>query len=182
MVLPGEHSELGDARAAMDKSLKTLQEATGYAILRNTEKLKSMNEDLTENSEMHTKMLSHHTEMLKRLEEGGDAIHSDIKKLLQLVGEQKKALSGSNSKSSKANQGKPPTSNRIRSFLSQVNGDDVEYLNLEDSKLPDTCTWIFSDPVWEAWMNEENRSTTLLEISGGPGEYALSRPVVLIST
>ena len=175
-MIRGEDSELGGARKNMDNSLDRLQSATEYAILGNTEELQKMNGELHENQEAQTRMLQEQTEMLESVLSSQDNVRSDLQnitKLLRVFQEDTKSgnSAGKPPKTKAGAQNKPPTANRVVSYLPDTLSPAVEYRNIKDSYVADTCTWIFDEPAWNSWVAPLNATSrqSLLAISGPAG-------------
>ena len=174
-MIRGEDSELGGARKNMDKSLDRLQSATEYAILGNTEELQKMNGELHENQQAQTRMLQAQTEMLESVLNSQDSVRSDLQnitKLLQVFQENRKSgESSGRPQKGKIGTQKPPTANRVENWMPDTLNPVIEYRNIKDSSVPDTCTWIFDEPAWKSWAapaNAKNRKP-LLTLSGPAG-------------
>ncbi|KAI9682769.1 MAG: hypothetical protein M1822_006259 [Bathelium mastoideum] len=175
-MVRGEDSELGGARKSMDKSLDRLQSATEYAILGNTEELQKMNGELHENQEAQTRMLQAQTEMLESVLNSQDNVRSDLQnitKLLQVFQESTKSgdSAGKPPKGKAGTQNKPPTANRVVSFMPDSLNPVTEYRNIKDSYVADTCTWMFDEPAWNSWSTSSDAEShqSLLIISGAAG-------------
>lgn len=172
-----EDGDISGARKKMDTSLAHLQDATEYAILGNTEMLRDMTAELQINLELQMRLMDEQKEMLDALLQGQEGVRSDIQKLLVLFEERRRRDDSSSSSSSttRANksggQNKPPTSNRVRSFFDDTINPAHEYRNIMDSFIPETSTWVFDDPVWEAWVSQEpgKEAPRILAVSGPPG-------------
>lgn len=156
----------------MDTKLSRLQTATEYAILGNTEKLQAMSAELKQNEEMQTQMLEEQTKLLETVIEGQDNVRNDLKdirKLLSVFQEQKgEDIQAANQKNARS---KPPTSSRVRTFFLDPIDPMHEYRSLKDSFIPDMSTWIFDEPEWATWLdqNSENPPSKLFHIAGPPG-------------
>lgn len=171
-MIRGEDSELAGARKNMDTKMSRLQSATEYAILGNTEKLQTMSAELKENEEMQTRMLEEQSKMLTTVIESQENVRNDLKdirKLLSVFQEQRKEEShGGKQKSA---MGKPPTSNRVRSFFYDSIDPAHEHRNLKESLIPEMSTWIFEEDEWASWLaqDKEKEASKLLYIAGPPG-------------
>jgi hypothetical protein len=171
-MIRGEDSELASARKGMDTKMSRLQSATEYAILGNTEKLQTMSAELKENEEMQSRMLEEQSKMLTMVIESQENVRNDLKdiqKLLSVFQEQRKEESHSGKQ--KGAMGKPPTSNRVRSFFWDLIDPAHEHRNLRESLIPEMSTWIFEEEVWAAWVaqDKEKETSKLLYIAGAPG-------------
>ncbi|EQB56296.1 NACHT and TPR domain-containing protein [Colletotrichum gloeosporioides Cg-14] len=51
----------------------------------------------------------------------------------------------------------------------EVEGEDHEYHVLQETVVPDTCAWVFREPEWHRWLNQEDPLNTILAITGSPG-------------
>ncbi|KAI8237195.1 NACHT and TPR domain-containing protein [Colletotrichum sp. SAR 10_96] len=40
---------------------------------------------------------------------------------------------------------------------------------LQETTVPDTCAWLFREPEWERWLNQQDPPDTVLAITGSPG-------------
>jgi tetratricopeptide (TPR) repeat protein len=171
-MLRGEDSELAGARKGMDTKMSRLQSATEYAILGNTEKLQTMSAELKENEEMQTRMLEEQSKMLTTVIESQENVRNDLKdirKLLSVFQEQRKEESHGGKQ--KGAMGKPPTSNRVRSFFWDLIDPAHEHHNLKESLIPEMSTWVFEEEEWDAWVaqDKEKETSKLLYIAGAPG-------------
>ncbi|KAL7943602.1 hypothetical protein V8C42DRAFT_327965 [Trichoderma barbatum] len=170
-LIGGEDSDLGGARKKMDKDLTRLQNATEFAILGNSEELKKMNAELHSNQEAHTRMLEEQKEIMSSISQDTGSIRSDVAKLLKAFTEQN-AKHEHKGKPSTQDAGKPASANRVRHRMPDVEGDGHEYKVLKETLIPDTCTWVFSQPEWEDWMKQNEEATMLkpvLALVGQPG-------------
>ncbi|KAJ7620610.1 hypothetical protein DFH06DRAFT_68426 [Mycena polygramma] len=165
-MVRGQDDDLGAARKKMDKSLSRLQSATSFAILGNTEEMRRMTLELQDNQDKHTRMLDAQTEMLGTVLQSQDIVRSDIQKLitmfLQTRGDEPSKMGKSGS------HGKPPTSNRVRTFFGVTVGPMHEDRSIKDSLIQDTCTWILEEPAWHNWTKADGKQR-FLTISGPPG-------------
>lgn len=168
-LVDGEDSELGGARKKMDKTLTRLQNATEFAILGNSEELKKMSSELQINQESHTRMLEEQREVLVNVRQDTESIRSDMSKLLKAFNDQA-AKHEHKGKPPTQDAGKPASATRVRNAMPTVEGDGHEYRILKETLIPDTCTWIFSEPEWDEWMKQDGTvSRPLLTITGQPG-------------
>ncbi|RFU74716.1 hypothetical protein TARUN_7528 [Trichoderma arundinaceum] len=170
-LIGGEDGDLGGARKKMDKDLTRLQNATEFAILGNSEELKKMNAELQINQTAHTRMLEEQKEIMFSISQDTENIRSDVAKLLKAFTEQN-AKHDHKGKPSTQDAGKPASANRVRNAMPDVEGEGHEYKVLKETLIPDTCTWVFSQPEWEAWMKQDAGTTTLkpiLALTGQPG-------------
>ncbi|KAI8239766.1 hypothetical protein K4K57_001185 [Colletotrichum sp. SAR 10_99] len=87
-LFQGEDSELGGARALMNKRLGHLQQATEFAILGNSEETLKMTTQLDENQRSHTQMLEKFENTMDSINENTENIKNDVAKLLKLFGGQ----------------------------------------------------------------------------------------------
>lgn len=171
-MLRGEDSELADARKKMDTQMSRLQSATEYAILGNTEKLQTMSAELKENEAMQTRILEDQSKMLTTVMETQENVRNDLKdirKLLSVFHEQRGEESHSGKQ--KSAMGKPPTSNRVRSFFYDYIDPEHEHQNLKEYAIPDMSTWIFEEEEWASWVaqDKEKETSKLLYVAGPPG-------------
>ncbi|KAJ6567106.1 hypothetical protein B0H19DRAFT_1067341 [Mycena capillaripes] len=162
-----QDDDLGGARKKMDKSLSGLQSATEFAILGNPEETRRMALELQAHQEKQTRMLATQTQMLGTVIESQDIVRSDIKKLMTMF-LQTRGDEPSKQKGKAGSQGKPPTSNRVRSIFDVTIDPVHEYHNIKDCFIPDTCTWILDEPAWDSWTQEEGNQR-FLAIFGPPG-------------
>lgn len=173
-MVGGQDGDLGGARKKMDTSLSRLQSATEFAILGNTEELQRMNTDLQQNQDMQTQMMEEQTKMLETVMQSQDSVRSDLKniqKLLVMFEERRRDDPGKQRTNKTASQNKPPTSNRVRSFFGESTSPTHEYRKIKENFIPETCTWIFDEPLWNSWIAQEQgkNSPRILAISGPPG-------------
>lgn len=170
-MIEGEDSDLGGARKKMDKDLARLQNATEFAILGNSEELKKMSAELQINQTAHTQMLEEQKEVMFNISQDTGSIRSDVAKLLKAFTEQN-AKHDHKGKPSNQDAGKPASANQVRNRMPDIEGEGHEYQVLKETLIPDTCTWIFSQPEWEAWIKQDEDTTALkplLALSGLPG-------------
>jgi Cdc6-like AAA superfamily ATPase len=166
-LLSGEDSDLGSARKNMDKRLGNLQQATEFAILGNTEELQKMSLELNDNQQLHTKMLQRQMAVLDIIQDRTKSIQDDMSKLLNIINNQKK---GNENHPSVAQNNKPPSANKVRNNLPVIEGEIQEYHILKETMVPDTCSWLFSELAWEAWVSSKDSSSPrILAITGHPG-------------
>lgn len=176
-LFKGGDSELVDARANMDKSLKSLESDTQVAILGNTVELERMNAELKENSDSQSKLMQEQVAILQQITEKQDAMYNDIRKLLAWEQERRKEelVSRQGGAGAKASgKGKPATSARVRSWFGHTLDPSREHQLIYESIIPGTGTWIFDEPAWKNWANHgggggDNPSSTILAISGPRG-------------
>ncbi|KAJ9412530.1 hypothetical protein FOXG_14883 [Fusarium oxysporum f. sp. lycopersici 4287] len=64
---------------------------------------------------------------------------------------------------------KPPSSSSIRNFMPIVPNDDHEYQALKETLLPDSCSWVFSEPEWEEWLKFPEGTRPILALIAEPG-------------
>ncbi|KAJ0382516.1 hypothetical protein COL922a_012395 [Colletotrichum nupharicola] len=69
-------------------------------------------------------------------------------------------------KSSAAEYGRHPSAKGIRNTLMEVEGEDHEYHVLQETIMLDTCAWVFREPEWERWLNQQDPPDTVLAITG----------------
>ncbi|KAL7815852.1 hypothetical protein V8C26DRAFT_107768 [Trichoderma gracile] len=170
-LIEGEDSDLGGARKTMDKSLARLQNATEFAILGNSEELKKMSVELQINQTAHTQMLEEQKEVMFNISQDTGSIRSDVAKLLKAFTEQN-AKHDHKGKPSNQDAGKPASANQVRNRMPDIEGEGHEYRVLKETLIPDTCTWVFAQPEWEAWIRRDEDTTALkpvLALSGLPG-------------
>lgn len=174
-MIKGEDSDLGGARKKMDTSLSRLQSATEYAILGNTEETQRMTADLQQNQDFQTQIMEEQSKMLTSIAEGQDAVRSDLKniqKLLSMFEAQRRE--DVTLKKPSAGSKDSPTSHRVRNFFSSMVDPLIEYNNIKDKIVPDTCKWIFDEPEWRSWnpleIEAENKhGVRVLTIQGPAG-------------
>lgn len=170
-LIEGEDSDLGGARKKMDKDLSRLQNATEFAILGNSEELKKMSAELQINQSAHTRMLEEQKEIMSSISQDTENIRSDVAKLLKAFTEQN-AKHDHKGKPSNQDAGKPASASRVRNAMPDVEGEGHEYKILKETLIPDTCTWVFSQPEWESWIKQDTDATVLkpiLALTGQPG-------------
>ncbi|KAL7802262.1 hypothetical protein V8C44DRAFT_345495 [Trichoderma aethiopicum] len=170
-LIEGEDSDLGGARKKMDKDLARLQNATEFAILGNSEELKKMSAELQVNQTAHTQMLEEQKEVMFNISQDTGSIRSDVAKLLKAFTEQN-AKHDHKGKPSNQDAGKPASANQVRNRMPDIEGEGHEYQVLKETLIPDTCTWVFSQSEWEAWIKQDEDTTSLkplLALSGLPG-------------
>ncbi|KAH8660269.1 hypothetical protein BX600DRAFT_499475 [Xylariales sp. PMI_506] len=171
-LLNGQDGDLSGARKGMDQRLDNLRQATEFAILGNTEENKKMTAELNENQQQHTQMLEEQKEVLNSIQEDTKVIRDDLSKLLKAFSDQKHERESSSKDKNKlpaGTQNKPPSANRIRNSLPAVADETHEYLILKETMVADTCTWLFQEASWEAWLAQKDTSPTFLGIVGAPG-------------
>ncbi|KAF4811691.1 hypothetical protein CGCSCA5_v009622 [Colletotrichum siamense] len=102
-------------------------------------------------------------------------IRDDMAKLLKASDDQKREQSkqrGSGEQKSQpfaAEYSKHPSAKGIRNTLMGVEGEDHEDYVLQETIVPDTCAWVFREPEWERWLNQQDPPNTVLVITGSPG-------------
>ncbi|KAI8248777.1 hypothetical protein K4K56_010696 [Colletotrichum sp. SAR 10_98] len=64
---------------------------------------------------------------------------------------------------------KHPSVKGIRKTLVNVEGEDHKYHMLQETTVPDTCAWLFREPEWKRWLNQQDPPDTVLAITGSPG-------------
>ncbi|EEU37966.1 uncharacterized protein NECHADRAFT_84310 [Fusarium vanettenii 77-13-4] len=163
-LFKGDDGELGGARSNMNKRLEHLQQATEFAILGNTEETLKMTAQLEENQRSHSEMLEEVGHAINTIHENTASIKDDVAKLLKLFGGQKKEK-----QPEKPQANKPPSANGIRNAMPVVGQDDHEYQVLKETLLTDSCSWVFSEPEWEEWLNMKDGTRPILAITGQPG-------------
>ncbi|KAL7788360.1 hypothetical protein V8C37DRAFT_388324 [Trichoderma ceciliae] len=165
----GEDSELASARKNMDDKLSNLQNATEFAILGNTEEQQKMTLELQKNSDAHTAMLQEQLEVMNSIRDTTERMSSDIAELLKAIDRQGNKGKGDRQVESQTGQNKPPAAKRIRNILPQVEDESREYYILKETMVDGTCAWIFSEPQWAQWLNQNNDSRSILAIMGSAG-------------
>ncbi|OBS23261.1 hypothetical protein FPOA_03813 [Fusarium poae] len=168
-LFKGDDGELSGARAKMDKNMKHLQQATEFAILGNTEETRAMTSQLDENQKNHAEMLQRVGHTIDTIHENTENIRGDIAKLLKLFGGQKQKEKSQEKSQEKPQTNKPPSGNKVRHFMLVVYNDDHEYRSLEETLLPDSCGWIFSEPEWEDWLKLPDTKRPIFALTSGPG-------------
>ncbi|KAJ4348566.1 uncharacterized protein N0V89_009943 [Didymosphaeria variabile] len=171
-MIRGQDDELAGARKKMDTKMSRLQSATEYAILGNTEKLQTMSAELKENEEMQTRMLEEQSKMLTTVIESQENVRNDLKdirKLLNVFQEQRKEESHAGKQKSAI--GKPPTSNRVRTFFYDYIDPAHEHRNIKEYLIPEMSKWFLEEDEWAAWLaqDKEKETSKLLYIAGPPG-------------
>ncbi|KAM5349900.1 hypothetical protein ACJ41O_006405 [Fusarium nematophilum] len=161
----GDDSELSGARSGMNKKLEHLQQATEFAILGNTEETLKMTAQLEDNQRSHTEMLEQVGHAIDTIHENTENIRDDVAKLLKLFGAQKKK----ENQGDKPQANKPASANGIRNSLPVVGQDDHEYKVLKETLLPDSCSWVFSEPEWEQWLKMKDGTRPILALTAQPG-------------
>ncbi|GFP58593.1 hypothetical protein TASIC1_0010040400 [Trichoderma asperellum] len=171
-LIGGEDGDLSGARKKMDKDLTRLQNATEFAILGNSEELKKMNGELQVNQVEHTRMLEEQKEIMFSISQDTENIRSDVAKLLKAFTEQN-AKHDHKGKPSSQEASKPASASRVRNAMPDVEGEGHEYKILKETLVPDTCTWVFSQPEWETWIKQDEKdailSKPILALAGQPG-------------
>ena len=155
----------------MDKNLARLQNATEFAIHGNSEELKKMSAELQINQITHRQMLEEQKVIMFNISQDTGSIRSDVAKLLKAFTEQN-AKHDHKGKPSNQDAGKPASANQVRNRMPDIEGEGHEYKVLKETLIPDTCTWVFSEPEWEAWIKQDGDTTVLkpiLALSGLPG-------------
>ncbi|KAM6506585.1 hypothetical protein FSOLCH5_013559 [Fusarium solani] len=163
-LFKGDDGELGGARSDMNKRLEHLRQATEFAILGNTEETLKMTAQLEENQRSHAEMLEEVGHALDTIHENTESIKDDVAKLLKLFGGQK-----NEKQLEKPQANKPPSANGIRHAMPVIGKDDHEYQVLKETLLPDSCSWVFSEPEWEEWLNMKDGTRPILAITAQPG-------------
>ncbi|KAI8264264.1 hypothetical protein K4K58_012411 [Colletotrichum sp. SAR11_239] len=166
---------LGGARKKMDLRIRRLREATELAILGNTEEIQKMTPELRKDQHSHTAMHEEQMQVMSVVRDTTENIHEDMAKLLRAFDDQKREQSkprGSGEQKVKpfaAEYSKHPSVKGIRKTLVNVEGEDHEYHMLQETTVPDTCAWLFREPEWERWLNQQDPPDTVLAITGSPG-------------
>ncbi|KAF5247033.1 hypothetical protein FAUST_885, partial [Fusarium austroamericanum] len=163
-LFKGDDGELSGARKKMNKNLDHLQQATEFAILGNTEETLAMTSQLDENQRSHAEMLERVGHTIDTIHENTENIRGDIEKILKLFGAQKKE-----NVMEKPQANKPPSSNSIRNSMPIVFNDEHEYQALKETLLPDSCSWVFSEPEWEDWLKMPEGTRPILALTADPG-------------
>ncbi|KAJ5013367.1 hypothetical protein K4K57_002868 [Colletotrichum sp. SAR 10_99] len=144
--------QLGRARKKMDLRIRRLQEATELAILGNTEEIqKNDSRAAKEPAFPHGNA------------RGADAGHE------RRPGHDREHPGELKGKPSAAEYSKHPSVKGIRKTLVNVEGEDHEYHMLQETTVPDTCAWLFREPEWKRWLNQQDPPDTVLAITGSPG-------------
>ncbi|KAJ3963160.1 hypothetical protein N0V92_000142 [Colletotrichum tropicale] len=180
-LFQGEDSELGGARALMNKRLGHLQQATEFAILGNSEETLKMTTQLDENQRSHTQMLERFENTMDSINENTENIKNDVAKLLKLFGGQTEESQANNdmlgSESSvkgvqdaEESGDKTLSARAIRYFIPGL-GRNIEEESeaLRGTLLPDFCNWVFSEPSWNDWLAMNDGERPVLAITGQPG-------------
>ncbi|EQB45411.1 NACHT and TPR domain-containing protein [Colletotrichum gloeosporioides Cg-14] len=180
-LFQGEDSELGGARALMNKRLGHLQQATEFAILGNSEETLKMTTQLDENQRSHTQMLERFENTMDSINENTENIKNDVAKLLKLFGGQTEEsqansdLLGSASSAkgvmdAEESGGETLSARAVRYFI-PVLGRNIEEESeaLRETLLPDFCNWVFSEPSWIDWLAMKDGERPVLAITGQPG-------------
>ncbi|KAJ5966630.1 hypothetical protein N7481_013344 [Penicillium waksmanii] len=110
-------------------------------------------------------------ELLGDIQNSTEHIRSDMGKLLEAFREQSKKYEKDQGGSSERQHRQPPSARRIRNGLPKVEGDIHKYHALKETLVENTCSWIFSDPKWNEWMNyvESKGFWPILALSGEAG-------------
>ncbi|KAF4900646.1 hypothetical protein CGCF415_v010033 [Colletotrichum fructicola] len=180
-LFQGEDSELGGARALMNKRLGHLQQATEFAILGNSEETLKMTTQLDENQRSHTQMLERFENTMDSINENTENIKNDVAKLLKLFGGQTEesqansdmlgsASSVKGVQDAKESGDKTLSARAIRYFIPGL-GRNIEEESeaLRETLLPDFCNWVFSEPSWNDWLAMKEGERPVLAITGQPG-------------
>ncbi|KAE9575143.1 hypothetical protein CGMCC3_g8860 [Colletotrichum fructicola] len=180
-LFQGEDSELGGARALMNKRLGHLQQATEFAILGNSEETLKMTTQLDENQRSHTQMLERFENTMDSINENTENIKNDVAKLLKLFGGQTEesqansdmlgsASSVKGVQDAKESGDKTLSARAIRYFIPEL-GRNIEEESeaLRETLLPDFCNWVFSEPSWNDWLAMKEGERPVLAITGQPG-------------
>ncbi|KAF4834555.1 hypothetical protein CGCTS75_v003096 [Colletotrichum tropicale] len=180
-LFQGEDSELGGARALMNKRLGHLQQATEFAILGNSEETLKMTTQLDQNQRSHTQMLERFENTMDSINENTENIKNDVAKLLKLFGgktEESQAnndMLGSESsvkgvQDAEESGDKTLSARAIRYFIPGL-GRNIEEESeaLRGTLLPDFCNWVFSEPSWNDWLAMNDGERPVLAITGQPG-------------
>lgn len=164
-LFKGEDGELGGARGDLDKKLANLQQATELAILGNTEETLKMASQLEENQRSHAVLLERVGTRLDNIHENTEHIANDVSKLLRLFGASVKPPQQPEKLAAK----KPPSASGVRHALPIVGNDDHEYRVLKETLVPDTCSWLFAEPAWDAWLKTPENARPVLAVTAPPG-------------
>ncbi|KAI8198200.1 hypothetical protein KHU50_008900 [Colletotrichum sp. SAR 10_65] len=180
-LFQGEDSELGGARALMNKRLGHLQQATEFAILGNSEETLKMTTQLDENQRSHTQMLERFENTMDSINENTENIKNDVAKLLKLFGGQTEesqansdlldsASSVKSVQDAQESGDKTLSARAIRYFIPGL-GRNIEEESeaLRETLLPDFCNWVFSEPSWNDWLAMKDGERPVLAITGQPG-------------
>ncbi|KAI8304646.1 hypothetical protein K4K61_006034 [Colletotrichum sp. SAR11_59] len=180
-LFQGEDSELGGARALMNKKLGHLQQATEFAILGNSEETLKMTTQLDENQRSHTQMLERFENTIDSINENTENIKNDVAKLLKLFGGQTEesqansdmigsASSVKGVQDAKESGDKSLSARAIRYFIPGL-GRNIEEESeaLRETLLPDFCNWVISEPSWNDWLVMKDGERPVLAITGQPG-------------
>ncbi|KAJ0377200.1 hypothetical protein COL26b_004642 [Colletotrichum chrysophilum] len=180
-LFQGEDSELGGARALMNKRLGHLQQATEFAILGNSEETLKMTTQLDENQRSHTQMLERFENTMDSINENTENIKNDVAKLLKLFGGQTEESQANNDmvgsassvkgvQDAKESGDKTLSARAIRYFIPGL-GRNIEEESeaLRETLLPDFCNWVFSEPSWNDWLAMKEGERPVLAITGQPG-------------
>ncbi|KAF5492119.1 hypothetical protein CGCS363_v010369 [Colletotrichum siamense] len=180
-LFQGEDSELGGARALMNKKLGHLQQATEFAILGNSEETLKMTTLLDENQRSHTQMLERFENTMDSINENTENIKNDVAKLLKLFGGQTEEsqansdLLGSASsvksvQDAQESGDKTLSARAIRYFIPGLGRNiEEEFKALRETLLPDFCNWVFSEPSWNDWLAMKDGERPVFAITGQPG-------------
>ncbi|KAF4847889.1 hypothetical protein CGCSCA4_v005110 [Colletotrichum siamense] len=180
-LFQGEDSELGGARALMNKRLGHLQQATEFAILGNSEETLKMTTQLDENQRSHTQMLERFENTMDSINENTENIKNDVAKLLKLFGGQTEEsqansdLLGSASSVKRVQDAqesgdKTLSARAIRYFIPGLGRNiEEEFEALRETLLPDFCNWVFSEPSWNDWLAMKDGERPVFAITGQPG-------------
>lgn len=166
-TVKGQDDELAASRAAMDQSLDHLQNATEFAILANTEDLKSMVEAVEANQKEFNKIASDNEVILKELKEQQDNTLDAVQQLMDFIQqERRKEESGSISVSAGV---VAPSVGRVRSAFSDIPGNAIQMQMIRDAHVEGTCEWLWQDRVWKNWVSLSASDADILFLMGEPG-------------
>lgn len=97
---------------------------------------------------------------------------NDVKKLLEFEMDRRRNESLAKQSGTKSSgNAKPPTSNSVRIALGYSTDPEKEYQALRHSLIPETGTWIFDQPEWNAWaeQGEGDDVSPIVAVSGPRG-------------
>lgn len=157
----GEDSELASARSNVQKSIDNLQQATQYAILKNTEKLAIMASELKENDKEHNVLLE---KVLQQQSESKEDLEIIKAILLEQRKSQHRVSTDEFDRTTQKAKG-------IRSIIPENFDNLAEMIVLQESKLMQTCEWLFEETSWKTWFKSSEACTrsSLLALYGESG-------------
>ncbi|KAJ0268648.1 hypothetical protein COL940_013199 [Colletotrichum noveboracense] len=154
----------------------------------NTEEIQKMTSELLKNQHSHTAMLEEQMQVMSIVRDRTESIRDDIAKssgpLTTKSGSRANNAAAASKRASpllRSTAGIHRRRASIRNTLMEVEGEDHEYHVLQETIMLDTCAWVFREPEWERWLNQQDPPDTVLVITGslGTGKSHLAFSVYL---